>query len=242
MPSISAKGSPSSSMRSAKVPESPSSALQTTYFRSATVSATVFHLMPVGKPAPPRPRRPDFATSCRVAAAPRLRARSRPRPPPWARQSARDSGSTMPQRAKVSRVWRFRKGMSSGRPRYRGWLAPAVSSPGASPGFAGPKAMRPSGVSTSTIGSSQNRPREPVRTIWISMPRRRASSCNAAATLSAPTARAAASRGTKKRIIIATPRSRSRRSSRRPDAPWARRRASPRVRRRTGRGNRPARP
>ena len=36
-------------MRSAKVPLSPSSALQTMYFWSALVSATVFHLMPVGK-------------------------------------------------------------------------------------------------------------------------------------------------------------------------------------------------
>src|SRR5580704_11199080 len=53
MPSISANGSPSMIMRSANVPLSPSSALQTTYLRSAAVSATVFHLMPVGKPAPP---------------------------------------------------------------------------------------------------------------------------------------------------------------------------------------------
>ena len=47
-------------MRSAKVPLSPSSALQTMYLRSAAVSSTVFHLMPVGKPAPPRPRKPEF--------------------------------------------------------------------------------------------------------------------------------------------------------------------------------------
>ena len=46
-------------MRSEKVPESPSSALQTMYFCSAVVPSTVFHLMPVGKAAPPRPRRPD---------------------------------------------------------------------------------------------------------------------------------------------------------------------------------------
>ena len=35
------------------MPESPSSALQTMYFWSAGVPATVFHLMPVGKAAPP---------------------------------------------------------------------------------------------------------------------------------------------------------------------------------------------
>ena len=40
MPSMSTKGSPSMIMRSAKVPESPSSALQTTYLRSATAPAT----------------------------------------------------------------------------------------------------------------------------------------------------------------------------------------------------------
>ena len=59
MPSIRQKGSPSMIIRSAKVPLSPSSALQTMYFCRPAVAATVFHLMPVGKPAPPRPRRPE---------------------------------------------------------------------------------------------------------------------------------------------------------------------------------------
>ena len=54
-------------MRSAKVPLSPSSALQTIYFCGAAACATVRHLMPVGKPAPPRPRRPDCTTSSMVA-------------------------------------------------------------------------------------------------------------------------------------------------------------------------------
>ena len=51
--------------------------------------------------------------------------------------------------------------------------------------------MRPAGVATSTIGSNQNSPREPVRTsstspAWL----------NNEATASAPSASAAASRGT----------------------------------------------
>ena len=50
-------------MRSANVPESPSSALQTTYFWSAGAPSTVFHLMPVGNAAPPRPRRPESVTA-----------------------------------------------------------------------------------------------------------------------------------------------------------------------------------
>ena len=65
-------------MRSAKVPLSPSSALQTMYLWSALVCATVFHLMPVGKPAPPRPRNPDVVTSERMASDVSVSARSRP--------------------------------------------------------------------------------------------------------------------------------------------------------------------
>ena len=59
MPSISENGSPSMSMRSENVPESPSSALQAMYFCATRWSSTVCHLMPVGNAAPPRPRRPD---------------------------------------------------------------------------------------------------------------------------------------------------------------------------------------
>ena len=53
-------------IRSEKVPESPSSALQTTYFWSEGVSKAVFHLMPVGKAAPPRPRSPESMTSLMI--------------------------------------------------------------------------------------------------------------------------------------------------------------------------------
>ena len=61
-------GSPSINMRSAKVPLSPSSALQTMYFVVPAASSTVRHLMPVGKAAPPRPRRPLSVTSVTTSA------------------------------------------------------------------------------------------------------------------------------------------------------------------------------
>ena len=41
-----------------KAPGSPSSALQTMYFWPAGAFMPASHLTPVGKPAPPRPRRP----------------------------------------------------------------------------------------------------------------------------------------------------------------------------------------
>ena len=50
------------SMRSEKVPESPSSALQTMYFCAPGAPSTVFHLMPAGNAAPPRPRSPEAVT------------------------------------------------------------------------------------------------------------------------------------------------------------------------------------
>ncbi len=78
MPSMREKGSPSMIMRSAKVPESPSSALHTMYFCCGGVCATVRHLMPVGKPAPPRPLKPEFTTSSTVAAGPSASALAKP--------------------------------------------------------------------------------------------------------------------------------------------------------------------
>jgi len=84
MPSIRVKGSPSMIIRSAKVALSPSSALTTMYFWSALASATVFHLMPVGKPAPPRPRRPLSVTAATISAPVIDSARRRPTSPPCA--------------------------------------------------------------------------------------------------------------------------------------------------------------
>jgi hypothetical protein len=56
--------------------------------------------------------------------------------------------------------------------------------------------MRPAGVATSTSGSSQNMPREPLRTIRTSSRRWRTAPAIASATSSAPTETAAESRGT----------------------------------------------
>ena len=51
--------------RSLKVPGSPSSALQTTYFVRPATSAASSHFRLVGKPAPPRPRRPERPISAK---------------------------------------------------------------------------------------------------------------------------------------------------------------------------------
>ena len=60
-----------SSTRSLNVPGSPSSALQTTYLAPpglTLAAAARFHLVPVGKPAPPRPRRLHALTSPMMSA------------------------------------------------------------------------------------------------------------------------------------------------------------------------------
>ena len=70
--------------RSEKVPESPSSALQTTYFCAAFAPRTVRHLMPAGKAAPPRPRRPDSISASQAPSPSVCSARRRPSRPPCA--------------------------------------------------------------------------------------------------------------------------------------------------------------
>src|SRR5690242_12846859 len=66
MPSINWCGSISISGRSLQVPGSLSSALQMTYFALGESFGTKNHFIPVGKPAPPRPRRFDFFTSSMI--------------------------------------------------------------------------------------------------------------------------------------------------------------------------------
>src|SRR5262245_62363938 len=51
--------------------------------------ATVRHFVPVVKPAPPRPRRPEASTSSMMPSGPSRRATVRPRPPPRSSQSSR---------------------------------------------------------------------------------------------------------------------------------------------------------
>ena len=64
MASMTLWGSPSSTLRSMNAPGSPSSALQQTYFSTLPRSAQAScHLRPVGKPPPPRPRRPESSTT-----------------------------------------------------------------------------------------------------------------------------------------------------------------------------------
>src|SRR5579863_6868203 len=90
--------------------------------------------------------------------------------------------------------------MASLGPRDSGCLPPlrksASKSPGTSATFTGPYAVRPCAVATSTSGSSQYAPREPLRMSCSSSPRAVASRAIACATSPAPSERAPASRGT----------------------------------------------
>ena len=79
-------------VRSLRVPGSPSAALTTTIVArtSEAKPATLRHLRPVGKPAPPRPRSPDASISSMIASRSTARAFSSPRPPPAFSYSSRE--------------------------------------------------------------------------------------------------------------------------------------------------------
>ncbi len=67
MPSSTACGVASITERSMNAPGSPSSALHSTYFTSPLELAQNSHFTPVGKPPPPRPRRPEVITSSTIS-------------------------------------------------------------------------------------------------------------------------------------------------------------------------------
>ena len=147
IPSSRVKGSPSISMRSAKVPLSPSSALQHTYLTPSDpsrhgASSTVRHLIPAGNPAPPRPRRPEARMSPTTSSTGVSRARRSPARPPSFRYSSRSSGSARPTRAKLTRCWRSSHPISSTSPCPSAWSRPssrpASMSDATSPGATGP--------------------------------------------------------------------------------------------------------
>jgi hypothetical protein len=80
-PSMSVWGSTSMMSRSLKVPGSLSSALTTRYFGPGPFG-TNDHLRPVGKPAPPRPLRPESFTIAVTSSGVFCRAFFRPTYPP----------------------------------------------------------------------------------------------------------------------------------------------------------------
>src|SRR6476659_4726351 len=85
--------------RSLNEPGSPSAPLTTTVLGNVVerLAATVRHFVPVGNPAPPRPRNPDASIVSMTASAPTDVAASSALPPPAAIQTSREgtgSGSS----------------------------------------------------------------------------------------------------------------------------------------------------
>src|SRR3954451_10874440 len=83
-PSNTAYGLRSSNRRSLYVPGSPSAAFTTTVVGSTSDAndRIVRHLVPVGKPAPPRPRKPDASSSASTTSRSTAMAPNRPALPP----------------------------------------------------------------------------------------------------------------------------------------------------------------
>ena len=107
----------------------------------------------------------------------------------------------MPTRAKVSRDCPASQGISSVGPSPKRCSSaarnPASKRPGTSADCTGPYAWRTPPDSTSIIGSSQYKPREPLRTTVTVSPRLAASAAIASATPSEPMDSAIVSHGTK---------------------------------------------
>ncbi len=101
-------------------PGSPSSALQITYFVSPAAARTSSHFVPVGNPAPPRPRNPDCLTAAITSAGSSVTTFPNASYPPVAMYSSIFSGSIVPQLRRTSFIWREKNGISWG------WGAPSV--------------------------------------------------------------------------------------------------------------------
>ena len=90
-PSTMRYGSRRINVRSLNVAGSPSAALTTTYTVPLPASRTDAHFRAVGKPLPPRPRKPLSATSSRVVWGPIIRAVRSPAPPPTSKYCSTSS-------------------------------------------------------------------------------------------------------------------------------------------------------
>src|SRR5581483_9431084 len=103
-PSISRCGSYSINSRSLQVPGSLSSALTTIYFGLGELRGTKLHFIPVGNPAPPRPRRFEIFTSSMICSGFMLEAFMKARYPSSARYVSMAAEFGFPNRRERTRV------------------------------------------------------------------------------------------------------------------------------------------